>query len=66
MSDNENKKQFDINKFISQEVVPLGKDILVVADSTEHLNVRVETFLGICKKLTSSFGLTSFHKVCYF
>ena len=53
MSDNENKKQFDINKFISQEVVPLGKDILVVADSTEHLNVRVEAFLGICKKLAS-------------
>ena len=44
MSDNENKKQFDVNKFISQEVVPLGKDILVVADSTEHLNVRVEAF----------------------
>ena len=66
MSDNENKKQFDINKFISQEVVPLGKDILVVADSTENLNVRVETFLSICKKLTSSLGLTSFHKVCYF
>ena len=59
MSDNENKKQFDINKFISQEVVPLGKDILVVADSTEHLNVRVETFLGICKKLAKPVGIAA-------
>ena len=59
MSDNENKKQFDVNKFISQEVVPLGKDILVVADSTEHLNVRVETFLGICKKLAKPVGIAA-------
>lgn len=59
MSDNENKKQFDVNKFISQEVVSLGKDILVVADSTEHLNVRVETFLGICKKLAKPVGIAA-------